>query len=129
MSGTFRPGDPRLDEARFLDMGCGAGRGTADPRASGRIVAGADLPEAMLAAARTRYLASRRRAPALGGPHVAEMRDGAWPGRVRARTTDDGAPPVAPHSARHAPPRRGFEVLGLHDGPGPRPEPSWQERE
>ncbi|MFC5213506.1 class I SAM-dependent methyltransferase [Streptomyces coerulescens] len=56
--------------------------------------------------------------------------------RTRVWAGDDGAPPVAQHSAwrllfphelRHFLAAHGFEVLELHDGPGPRTEPPWQE--
>lgn len=55
--------------------------------------------------------------------------------RRRDWTTDDGAPPVEEHSAwrlllpqelRHFLGLHGFEVLALHDGPGPRTEPPWR---
>ncbi|AZP15491.1 class I SAM-dependent methyltransferase [Streptomyces aquilus] len=55
--------------------------------------------------------------------------------RVRVWTADDGSEPVAQHSAwrllfpqelRHLLAAHGFEVLELHDGPGPRTEPPWQ---
>jgi SAM-dependent methyltransferase len=58
--------------------------------------------------------------------------------RTRVWTTDDGSPPVAQHSAwrllfpqelRHFLAAHGFEVLELHDGPGPRTEPLWREGE
>jgi SAM-dependent methyltransferase len=68
------------------------------------------------------FLASCRRALTPGGLLVAEMRNGAYflgrtdllgtPRGKRARTSDDG-----------------FEVLELHDGPGPRTEPAWQDGE
>ncbi|THA77559.1 class I SAM-dependent methyltransferase [Streptomyces sp. A0642] len=56
--------------------------------------------------------------------------------RSRTWTTDDGTPPVEQRSAwrllrpeelRHALTAHGFEVLALHDGPGPRTEPPWRE--
>ncbi|MET9502915.1 class I SAM-dependent methyltransferase [Streptomyces sp. NPDC006622] len=56
--------------------------------------------------------------------------------RVRVWTTDDGTPPVEQHSAwrllfpqelRHFLAAHGFEVLELHDGPGPRTEPRWRD--
>ncbi|MDK0523250.1 methyltransferase domain-containing protein [Streptomyces sp. ML-6] len=56
--------------------------------------------------------------------------------RVRVWTADDGSPPVEQRSAwrlllpqelRHLLAFHGFEVLALHDGPGPRTEPPWQE--
>ncbi|WP_030244344.1 class I SAM-dependent DNA methyltransferase [Streptomyces sp. NRRL S-455] len=56
--------------------------------------------------------------------------------RTRVWTTDDEAPPVEQHSAwrllfphelRHFLTGHGFEPLELHDGPGPRTEPPWQE--
>ncbi|MPY59308.1 class I SAM-dependent methyltransferase [Streptomyces spongiae] len=56
--------------------------------------------------------------------------------RTRVWTTDDGSPPVEQRSAwrllfpqelRHFLATHGFEVLELHDGPGPRTEPPWQE--
>ena len=56
--------------------------------------------------------------------------------RVRVWTSDDGAPPAEQRSAwrlllpqelRHLLTAHGFEVLELHDGPGPRTEPAWQE--
>ncbi|MEW2805520.1 class I SAM-dependent methyltransferase [Streptomyces massasporeus] len=55
--------------------------------------------------------------------------------RTRVWTTDDDSPPVPQHSAwrllfphelRHFLAAHGFEVLELHDGPGPRTEPSWR---
>ncbi|MEU9230155.1 class I SAM-dependent methyltransferase [Streptomyces massasporeus] len=55
--------------------------------------------------------------------------------RTRVWTTDDGSPPVPQHSAwrllfphelRHFLAAHGFEVLELHDGPGPRTEPPWR---
>ncbi|MEU6912280.1 class I SAM-dependent DNA methyltransferase [Streptomyces olindensis] len=58
--------------------------------------------------------------------------------RTRVWTTDDGSPPVTQHSAwrllfpqelRHLLAAHGFEVLELHDGPGPRTEPPWTEGE
>ncbi|MFC8240196.1 class I SAM-dependent DNA methyltransferase [Streptomyces chartreusis] len=56
--------------------------------------------------------------------------------RTRVWTSDDGSPPVAQHSAwrllfphelRHFLTTHGFEVLELHDGPGPRTEPPWRD--
>ncbi|MFE7618062.1 class I SAM-dependent methyltransferase [Streptomyces sp. NPDC057496] len=56
--------------------------------------------------------------------------------RVRVWTADDGSPPVEQRSAwrlllpqelRHLLAVHGFEVLALHDGPGPRTEPPWRE--
>jgi SAM-dependent methyltransferase len=56
--------------------------------------------------------------------------------RVRVWTSDDGAPPLEQRSAwrllfplelRHVLAAHGFEVLELHDGPGPRTEPAWRE--
>lgn len=56
--------------------------------------------------------------------------------RVRVWTSDDGAPPLEQRSAwrllfplelRHVLAAHGFEVLELHDGPGPRTEPPWRE--
>ncbi|MEV6328958.1 class I SAM-dependent methyltransferase [Streptomyces sp. NPDC051909] len=56
--------------------------------------------------------------------------------RTRVWTSDDGAPPVEQRSAwrllfpqelRYVLTAHGFEVLALHDGPGPRTEPRWQE--
>ncbi|MET9844020.1 class I SAM-dependent DNA methyltransferase [Streptomyces ossamyceticus] len=56
--------------------------------------------------------------------------------RVRVWTSDDGAPPLEQRSAwrllfplelRHVLAAHGFEVLELHDGPGPRTEPVWRE--
>uniref|UniRef100_A0AAU2VIW8 Class I SAM-dependent methyltransferase n=1 Tax=Streptomyces sp. NBC_00008 TaxID=2903610 RepID=A0AAU2VIW8_9ACTN len=56
--------------------------------------------------------------------------------RTRVWTADDGSPPVEQHSAwrlffpqelRHVLAAHGFETLALHDGPGPRTEPSWRE--
>ncbi|GKQ37108.1 bifunctional 2-polyprenyl-6-hydroxyphenol methylase/3-demethylubiquinol 3-O-methyltransferase UbiG [Streptomyces sp. A012304] len=56
--------------------------------------------------------------------------------RVRVWTFDDGSPPVEQRSAwrllfpqelRHLLAAHGFEVLELHDGPGPRTDPPWQE--
>ncbi|MGI5346937.1 class I SAM-dependent DNA methyltransferase [Streptomyces sp. CA-250714] len=56
--------------------------------------------------------------------------------RTRVWTTDDGSPPVEQHSAwrllfpqelRHLLATHGFDVLDLHDGPGPRTEPPWRE--
>jgi SAM-dependent methyltransferase len=58
--------------------------------------------------------------------------------RIRVWTSDDGSPPVEQHSAwrllfpqelRHFLAAHGFEVLDLHDGPGPRTEPPWAEGE
>ncbi|WP_329331823.1 class I SAM-dependent methyltransferase [Streptomyces sp. NBC_00663] len=55
--------------------------------------------------------------------------------RTRVWTTDDGSEPVEQHSAwrllfpqelRQLLTTHGFEVLELHDGPGPRTEPPWQ---
>lgn len=56
--------------------------------------------------------------------------------RSRVWIADDGAEPVEQRSAwrllfpqelRHLLAAHGFEVLELHDGPGPRTEPPWQE--
>ncbi|MEU1472259.1 class I SAM-dependent methyltransferase [Streptomyces sp. NPDC005761] len=56
--------------------------------------------------------------------------------RSRTWTTDDGSPPVEQRSAwrlfepselRRALTAHGFEVLALHDGPGPRTAPPWRE--
>ncbi|MGC5561239.1 class I SAM-dependent DNA methyltransferase [Streptomyces sp. FR-108] len=56
--------------------------------------------------------------------------------RTRVWTTDDGSAPVEQRSAwrlllpqelRHFLTAHGFAVLELHDGPGPRTEPPWQE--
>jgi len=56
--------------------------------------------------------------------------------RTRVWTADDGSTPVAQRSAwrlllpqelRHFLTAHGFTVLALHDGPGPRTEPRWQE--
>ncbi|MDI3385066.1 class I SAM-dependent methyltransferase [Streptomyces sp. B-S-A8] len=56
--------------------------------------------------------------------------------RTRVWTSDDGAAPVEQRSAwrllfpqelRHMLAGHGFEVLALHDGPGPRSEPAWRE--
>ncbi|WP_328492316.1 class I SAM-dependent methyltransferase [Streptomyces sp. NBC_00414] len=56
--------------------------------------------------------------------------------RTRTWTADDGSPPVEQFSAwrlllpqelRHFLTSHGFTVLALHDGPGPRTEPPWQE--
>ncbi|MFF3288767.1 class I SAM-dependent DNA methyltransferase [Streptomyces sp. NPDC003023] len=56
--------------------------------------------------------------------------------RTRVWTADDGSPPVEQRSAwrllfpqelRHVLTAHGFEVLDLHDGPGPRTEPPWRE--
>ncbi|MFD9439165.1 class I SAM-dependent DNA methyltransferase [Streptomyces sp. NPDC060006] len=198
---------------RVLDVGCGTGRDAAHLHAAGRSVVGADLSEAMLTYARTRYagpryvradlrdftlgafdavvcldssllychtnddldgfLASCRRSLPPGGLLVAEMRNGAyflgrddllnkartngfaWQGtsyrstttlyvdrtaqllrRTRTWTADDGSAPVEQRSAwrlllpqelRHFLSAHGFTVLALHDGPGPRTEPPWQE--
>lgn len=58
--------------------------------------------------------------------------------RTRAWTADDGSEPVEQRSAwrllfpqelRHLLTAHGFEVLELHDGPGPRTEPPWQHGE
>lgn len=58
--------------------------------------------------------------------------------RTRVWTADDGSPPVEQRSAwrllfpqelRHFLAAQGFEVLELHDGPGPRTEPPWREGE
>ncbi|MBR8639236.1 class I SAM-dependent methyltransferase [Streptomyces tuirus] len=58
--------------------------------------------------------------------------------RTRVWATDDGSPPVTQHSAwrllfphelRRFLAAHGFEVLELHDGPGPRTERRWQEGE
>lgn len=61
--------------------------------------------------------------------------------RTRVWTTDDGgdgSPPVEqrsawrlllPHELRHFLTTHGFEVLELHDGPGPRTEPPWRQGE
>ncbi|MEU0144716.1 class I SAM-dependent methyltransferase [Streptomyces sp. NPDC006288] len=55
--------------------------------------------------------------------------------RTRHWTADDGSPPVDEHSAwrlllpqelRHLLTAHGFDVLALHDGPGPRTEPAWR---
>ncbi|WP_406390271.1 class I SAM-dependent DNA methyltransferase [Streptomyces sp. NBC_00887] len=55
--------------------------------------------------------------------------------RTRTWSTDDGTPPVEERSAwrllfpqelRHLLTAHGFEVLALHDGPGPRTEPAWR---
>ncbi|CAL9333272.1 class I SAM-dependent DNA methyltransferase [Streptomyces sp. enrichment culture] len=55
--------------------------------------------------------------------------------RVRVWSADDGAEPVEERSAwrllfpqelRHFLTTHGFEVLELHDGPGPRTEPAWR---
>ncbi|MGW6903408.1 class I SAM-dependent DNA methyltransferase [Streptomyces sp. NPDC054940] len=54
--------------------------------------------------------------------------------RTRVWTAEDGSPPVEqrsawrllfPHELRHFLAAHGFEVLELHDGPGPRTEPPW----
>ena len=56
--------------------------------------------------------------------------------RTRVWTADDDSEPVEQRSAwrllfpqelRHLLAAHGFEVLELHDGPGPRTEPPWQE--
>nr|WSW64973.1 class I SAM-dependent methyltransferase [Streptomyces sp. NBC_00995] len=56
--------------------------------------------------------------------------------RSRTWTTDDGAPPaeqrstwrlLLPAELRRALLTHGFQVLTLHDGPGPRTEPPWRE--
>ena len=56
--------------------------------------------------------------------------------RTRMWSADDGSEPVEQRSAwrllfpqelRHLLVAHGFEVLELHDGPGPRTEPLWQE--
>ncbi|MFC8394083.1 class I SAM-dependent methyltransferase [Streptomyces sp. NPDC057238] len=56
--------------------------------------------------------------------------------RRRVWTADDGSAPVEQRSAwrllfpqelRHLLATHGYEVLELHDGPGPRTEPPWQE--
>ncbi|MFJ3096580.1 class I SAM-dependent methyltransferase [Streptomyces hydrogenans] len=56
--------------------------------------------------------------------------------RHRAWTADDGSPPHEEHTAwrllfpqelRYFLAVAGFEVLALHDGPGPRTEPPWRE--
>jgi SAM-dependent methyltransferase len=56
--------------------------------------------------------------------------------RTRVWTADDGTPPVEQRSAwrllfpleiRRIVATHGFEVLELHDGPGPRTEPPWRE--
>lgn len=58
--------------------------------------------------------------------------------RTRVWATDDGSPPVEQHSAWrllfpqelcHFLAAHGFEVLELHDGPGPRTEPPWRQGE
>lgn len=58
--------------------------------------------------------------------------------RVRDWTADDGKAPVQQRSAwrllfpqelRHVLAAHGFDALELHDGPGPRTEPPWQEGE
>ncbi|MEC4020422.1 class I SAM-dependent methyltransferase, partial [Streptomyces sp. H27-D2] len=55
--------------------------------------------------------------------------------RRRVWTSDDGGPPVEQHSAwrllfpqelRYLLAVAGFELLELHDGPGPRTEPPWR---
>lgn len=56
--------------------------------------------------------------------------------RTRVWTTTENSPPVEQHSAwrllfpqelRHFLAAHGFEVLELHDGPGPRTEPTWRQ--
>ncbi|GAA4682079.1 hypothetical protein GCM10023347_41270 [Streptomyces chumphonensis] len=56
--------------------------------------------------------------------------------RTRVWTADDGSPPTEQRSAwrlllpqelRHFLAVHGFEVLALHDGPGPRTDPPWRE--
>ncbi|MGA5563519.1 class I SAM-dependent DNA methyltransferase [Streptomyces platensis] len=56
--------------------------------------------------------------------------------RTRIWTADDGSPPhqqrsawrlLFPQELRHALAAHGFEVLELHDGPGPRTDPAWHE--
>ncbi|REK91678.1 class I SAM-dependent methyltransferase [Streptomyces inhibens] len=56
--------------------------------------------------------------------------------RTRVWTADDGSPPVEQRSAwrllfpqelRYVLAAHGFDVLDLHDGPGPRTEPPWKE--
>ncbi|MEU6113736.1 class I SAM-dependent methyltransferase [Streptomyces sp. NPDC047117] len=56
--------------------------------------------------------------------------------RTRVWTADDGTPPheqrsawrlLFPQELRHLLAAHGFEVLALHDGPGPRTEPAWLE--
>ncbi|MBT2368836.1 class I SAM-dependent methyltransferase [Streptomyces sp. ISL-10] len=56
--------------------------------------------------------------------------------RTRTWTADDGSAPVEQSSAwrllfpqelRHVVTAHAFEVLALHDGPGPRTEPPWRE--
>ncbi|WP_340375236.1 class I SAM-dependent methyltransferase [Streptomyces sp. SS7] len=56
--------------------------------------------------------------------------------RTRVWSADDGSEPVEQRSAwrllfpqelRHLLTAHGFEVLELHDGPGPRTEPPWQD--
>ncbi|MET9834167.1 class I SAM-dependent methyltransferase [Streptomyces sp. NPDC006385] len=58
--------------------------------------------------------------------------------RIRVWTADDGSPPVeqlsawrllSPQELRYLLAAHGFEVLELHDGPGPRTEPPWREGE
>lgn len=58
--------------------------------------------------------------------------------RRRVWTADDGSPPVEqasawrllfPQELRHFLAAHGFEVLDLHDGPGPRTEPPWKQGE
>jgi SAM-dependent methyltransferase len=55
--------------------------------------------------------------------------------RTRVWTADDGSQPVEqcsawrllfPQELRHLLTTHGFEVLELHDGPGPRTEPPWR---
>ncbi|GAO08221.1 class I SAM-dependent methyltransferase [Streptomyces lydicamycinicus] len=56
--------------------------------------------------------------------------------RTRIWTADDGSPPheqrsawrlLFPQELRHTLAAHGFEVLELHDGPGPRTDPAWHE--
>lgn len=56
--------------------------------------------------------------------------------RTRVWRADDGSPPIEQHSAwrllfpyelRHFLSSHGFEVLELHDGPGPCTEPPWRQ--
>lgn len=56
--------------------------------------------------------------------------------RTRVWTADDGSDPLEqcsawrllfPQEVRHLLAAHGFEVLELHDGPGPRTEPPWRE--
>jgi len=58
--------------------------------------------------------------------------------RRRTWTTDDGSPPrvedsawrlLFPQELRHFLDTAGFDVLALHDGPGPRTDPPWTEGE